>query len=124
MATCTWYGMVLSYDAFLGTVQHYTGVRSCSLLPVHQPCVENAADDFDGTHGWHHACGMRCAGRDDGGAAAATVRAPAPVKALGGIRIVCVAAGLAHTAACCDAGGAYAWGWNADGQLVRCLLTF
>ena len=61
------------------------------------------------------------AGRDDGGAAAAMVRAPAPVKALGGIRIVCVAAGLAHTAACCDAGGAYAWGWNADGQLVSCL---
>ena len=40
------------------------------------------------------------------------------MRALGGIRIVCIAAGLAHTAACCDAGGAYAWGWNADGQLV------
>ena len=61
------------------------------------------------------------AGGNDGGAAAATVRAPAPVKALGGIRIVCIAAGLAHTAACCDAGGAYAWGWNADGQLVSSL---
>jgi len=47
------------------------------------------------------------------------VRAPAPVAALGGVRILHVAAGLAHTAACCDAGGAYAWGWNADGQLVR-----
>ena len=47
------------------------------------------------------------------------MRAPVLVSALGGVRILHVAAGLAHTAACCDAGGAYAWGWNADGQLVR-----
>lgn len=58
------------------------------------------------------------AGADDGGAAAAAVRAPAPVPSLGGVRIVRIAAGLAHTAACCEAGGAYAWGWNSDGQLV------
>lgn len=58
------------------------------------------------------------AAADDGGAAAAAVRAPAVVRALGGVRVACVAAGLAHTAACCQAGGVYAWGWNADGQLV------
>ena len=39
------------------------------------------------------------------------------VKALGGLNVVGVAAGLAHTVACTDSGDVYSWGWNADGQL-------
>ena len=38
-------------------------------------------------------------------------------KALGGLKVVGVAAGLAHTVACTDSGDVYSWGWNADGQL-------
>lgn len=36
---------------------------------------------------------------------------------LGGLKVVGVAAGLAHTVACTDSGDVYSWGWNADGQL-------
>ena len=36
---------------------------------------------------------------------------------LGGLTVVQVAAGLAHTVACTDSGDVYSWGWNADGQL-------
>lgn len=38
-------------------------------------------------------------------------------EALGGLKVVGVAAGLAHTVACTDSGDVYSWGWNADGQL-------
>lgn len=38
-------------------------------------------------------------------------------EALGGLKVVGVAAGLAHTVACMDSGDVYSWGWNADGQL-------
>ena len=38
-------------------------------------------------------------------------------EALGGLRVVGVAAGLAHTVACTDSGDVYSWGWNQDGQL-------
>ena len=38
-------------------------------------------------------------------------------EALGGLEVVGVAAGLAHTVACTDSGDVYSWGWNADGQL-------
>ncbi|KAK9845284.1 hypothetical protein WJX81_002356 [Elliptochloris bilobata] len=88
----------------------------CSGLPrrLPQPPVQvsrKPACRWPAGGGTHHGPG------DDGGAAAAAVRVPAHVRALGGNRVMHIAAGLAHTAACCDAGGAYAWGWNADGQL-------
>jgi len=52
-----------------------------------------------------------------GTADAAACGAPALVRALGGVAVVALAAGLAHTVALSDAGDAYAWGWNSDGQL-------
>ncbi len=43
--------------------------------------------------------------------------APAPIPALGGVRVVCVAAGLKHSLACDTAGVCYAWGLARYGRL-------
>ncbi|KAL3157799.1 hypothetical protein ABBQ32_012223 [Trebouxia sp. C0010 RCD-2024] len=61
--------------------------------------------------GWslHGQCGQ--------GRAVVSVPQPQDVRGLGGLKVVGVAAGLAHTVACTDSGDVYSWGWNADGQL-------
>ena len=61
--------------------------------------------------GWdlHGQCGQ--------GRSTVTVDQPQPVSALGGLKVVGIAAGLAHTVVCTDSGDVYSWGWNSDGQL-------
>ena len=61
--------------------------------------------------GWdlHGQCGQ--------GRSTVTIDQPQPVKALGGLIVMGIAAGLAHTVACTDSGAVFAWGWNSDGQL-------
>ena len=61
--------------------------------------------------GWdlHGQCGQ--------GRSTVVVDQPQAVSALGGLKVVGIAAGLAHTVVCTDSGDVYSWGWNSDGQL-------
>ena len=68
-------------------------------------------------------CGCSLHGQCGTGVVSPTVPTPATVEALGPLKAVAVAAGMAHSLVLTDTGDVYAWGRNAEGQLGDGTMT-